>query len=60
MDASVAAGGIYDCADIGSTAAGNKVFSIPATVGVYQVGWPCGSGVTVFTGAGMTLAISLS
>jgi hypothetical protein len=58
--ASTAAGGVYDCAAIGSTAAGNKIFSIPATVGVYTLEWPCVSGVTVFPAAGMTLAVSLA
>jgi hypothetical protein len=58
--ASTAAGGVFDCAAVGSTAAGNKIFSIPATVGVYSLDWPCTSGITVFPGAGMTLAVSLA
>jgi len=58
--ASTGTGGIFDCAAIGSTAAGNKIFSIPATVGMYTLEWPMSTGVTVFPGVGMTLAISLS
>jgi hypothetical protein len=58
--ASASTGGIYDCTAIAGTAAGNKIFSIPATVGMYALEWPCSSGVTVFPGVGMTLAVSLS
>lgn len=58
--ASTTAGAVYDCAAIGSTAAGNLVFTIPATVGVYMLDWPMKSGVSVFPGAGMTLAVSLA
>jgi hypothetical protein len=58
--ASTAAGGIYDCAATGSTAAANKIFSVPATIGPYELNWPCTSGVTVFPAAGMTLAITLA
>jgi len=57
--ASTAVGGVWDCAAAASTAAGNKIFTIPATVGVYTLEWPCVSGVTVATGAGMTLAVTL-
>jgi hypothetical protein len=53
-------GALYDCAALGSTAAGNKVFTIPATVGLYTLEWPMSTGVTVFPGVGMTLAVSLS
>jgi hypothetical protein len=58
--ASTATGGIYDCAATASTAAANKVFSIPATVGSYPLDWPCTSGITLLPGAGMTLAVSLA
>lgn len=58
--ASTAVGGVWDCAAAASTAAGNKIFTIPATVGVYTLNWPCATGVTVATGAGMTLVVSLA
>ena len=54
------AGAIYDCANTASTAAGNLVFTVPATVGVYMIDWPMKTGVTVFPGGKQTLAISLA
>ena len=54
------AGAVYDCANTASTAAGNLVFTIPATVGVYMIDWPMKTGVTVFPGGKQTLAISLA
>jgi len=57
--ASTATGGIWDAAAIASTAAGNKIFTVPATVGVYTLEWPCASGIIATPGAGMTLAITL-
>lgn len=58
--ASVANGGIWDAVAIASTAASNKVFTVPATVGVYTLNWPCTAGIIASPGAGMTLAISLA
>jgi len=58
--ASTAAGGLYDCAAVANTAAAKLVFTIPATVGVYTIECPFATGVTVFPGAGMTLAVSLA
>lgn len=60
LAASTAPGGVYDCTAAAATAAANKVFTVPATVGVYSLDMPCTAGVTVFSAAGMTLAVSLS
>jgi hypothetical protein len=60
LAASTGVGGVFDCAAAANTAASNKVFTVPATVGVYSLDVPCATGVTVFPAAGMTLAVSLS
>lgn len=55
-----AAGAVHDCAATGDVAAGNKIASIPNTVGVYTLDWPCAAGVAVVPGSGQTLAVSYS
>ena len=56
---STGVGGIWDAAAIANTAASNKIFTVPATVGVYTLEWPCTAGVIATPAAGMTLAITL-
>ena len=54
------AGGIFDFNATGTGTAGKQIAVIPATVGVYQIQWPCASGVVVVPGGSQTLAISLA
>jgi hypothetical protein len=53
------AGAIFDAASTGGTA-NRQIAAIPATVGVYELNWPCASGVVVNPGTGQTIAISLA
>lgn len=54
-----AVGGIFDATGTGATA-GRQICTIPATVGVFQIGLPCVSGVVVVPGAGQALAVALA
>jgi len=49
-------GAAYDSATVAGGAAANKVFSIPATVGHYDVDWPMTSGIVVDP-SGSTIAV---
>jgi len=40
-------GSVYDAATVATGAAANKVFTIPATVGHYDVDWPMSSGIVL-------------
>ncbi len=53
-----AVGAIYDAADAAATT--NKVYVIPAVVGVYVVNWPLSYGLVVAPGAGQTVSVSYS
>ncbi len=53
-----AVGAIYDAADAAATT--NKVYVIPAVVGVYVVNWPLSYGLVVAPGAGQTISVSYS
>ena len=53
-----AAGSVNDCATTGTVAAGNKVYSIPNTAGIYNLYFPCLVGIVVTPGTGQTLAVS--
>jgi hypothetical protein len=55
-----AAGAVHDCSTTGAAAAANKVATIPNTVGVYDLNWPCGTGIVLVPGTGQTLSISYS
>ena len=55
-----AAGAAYDSAATGSDAIGTEIFVIPNTVGIYELDWPCLTGVTVAPGTGQTVAVSFS
>lgn len=52
-----AAGTVNDVATTGAASIANQIFTIPATVGVYEVNWPCGVGIVVIPGAGQTVAV---
>lgn len=58
VTAGSAAGSANDCATTGAAAAGNKVATIPAAVGVIPVNWPCGTGITITPGSGQVIAVS--
>lgn len=51
-------GAAYDSPAAGQDAAGNEVFVIPNTVGVYWIDWPCSNGLTVVPGTGQTVAVA--
>lgn len=53
-----APGAVHDCATVGAAAAGNKIFNVPNTVGIYVLNWPCATGITYVVGTGQTVAIS--
>lgn len=53
-----AAGTINDVATTGGAAAGNLVFAIPAVVGVYELNFPCLSGIVVVPGAAQVVSVS--
>jgi hypothetical protein len=54
------AGTVNDCATTGAAAASNQVATIPATVGVLSLDWPCATGLVLVPGTGQTLAVSYS
>ncbi len=53
-----AVGAIYDASS--SAATTNKIFVIPATVGVFTVNMPTSNGIVVAPGAGQTVSVSFS
>jgi hypothetical protein len=53
-----AAGTVNDCATTGAAAAANQTATIPATLGVYQLGIQHGLGIVIVPGTGQTLAAS--
>lgn len=55
-----APGAVHNCATTGAVAAGNKVAVIADTVGVYDIDFPCSTGITIVPGTGQTLAVSFA
>jgi hypothetical protein len=53
-----AVGAIHDIDTVGAAAAGNKVMVVPNTVGVYDLMWPCATGIVYVVGTGQTVAVS--
>lgn len=53
-----AVGTINDLATTSGAAAANQVFTIPNTVGIYDVQMPCAVGILVVPGTGQTVAVS--
>lgn len=53
-----AAGTVNDCATTGAAAVANEVFAIPNTVGIYDVDFPCMTGIVVVPGTGQTISVS--
>lgn len=58
LTAGSAAGAIHDCATTGAAAAANKVATIPNTVGVYTLEFPCFNGITYVLGTGQVVSIT--
>jgi len=55
-----AAGSVYDAATTAGDTAANLVASIPASVGVTDLTWPCATGILVVPGTGQTVSVSYS
>jgi len=53
-----AAGTLNDVANYGSASSSNEVMVIQNTVGVYDVDWPCATGISIVPGTGQTVAVS--
>lgn len=58
VTAGSAAGAMHDCKATGDAAAGNKIATIPNTVGVYEFNWPCATGITYIVGTGQVVSVS--
>jgi len=58
VTAGSAAGAVHDTTTTGAVAAANKIATIPNTVGIYDLNWPCASGIVLVPGTGQVLAIS--
>lgn len=53
-----AAGTVNDCITTGAAAAGNLIATIPATIGIYDLDWPCLVGITITPGAAQVVSVS--
>jgi hypothetical protein len=53
-----AAGALYDSASIAGIGAGNKIFTVPATAGIYTVNFPFQNGLVYEPGAAQVASIS--
>lgn len=58
LTAGSAAGAIHNCTQIVDAAAGNKVATIPNTVGSYVMNFPCSSGIVYKVGTSQVVSIS--
>jgi len=53
-----AAGAVYDHATTSGTGAASLIAVIPATVGVYELDFPCANGIVVAPGAAQVVSVS--
>lgn len=53
-----APGSVSDVATTGAVAAGNLIFSIPNTVGIYQLNFPAKVGIIITAGTAQVLSVS--
>lgn len=60
LTAGSVAGAIHNAAVIADAAAGNKVATIPNTVGVYLIDFPCDIGIVYKVGTGQVVSVSFS
>ena len=51
------AGAVHDCATVGAATAANKIATIPAAVGIYEINMPCSVGIVVIPGALQVFAV---
>ena len=56
--AGVTLGSVNDAATVAAAAAGNLVYNVPNTVGIYLVDFPMILGIVVTPGTGQTLSVS--
>ena len=53
-----APGSINDVATTGAAAAGNLIFNVPNTVGIYDVDFPAATGLVYVLGTGQVVSVS--
>lgn len=53
-----AVGNVYDSVSTTGNSATNLIATIPATVGIYELSWPCATGIVVAPGAGQVVSVS--
>lgn len=53
-----AVGAAYDYSGASGEAATNEIFVIPATVGTYELNWPCAVGILIAPGASQVVSVS--
>jgi hypothetical protein len=58
LTAGSAPGTVNNCTTTGAAAAGNLIFNVPNTVGIYDLDWPCDTGITYILGTGQVCAFS--
>ena len=55
-----AAGAVYDANTTGGNIAANLIATLPATVGVYELEWPCSNGILVSPGAAQVVSVAFA
>jgi hypothetical protein len=50
-------GAVHDAETLAGAAASNRIATIPRTIDMYDVEWPCDFGIVVVPGAGQVLAV---
>jgi hypothetical protein len=50
-------GAVYDAETLAGTVAASRIATIPRTIAMYDVEWPCDFGIVVVPGAGQVLAV---
>jgi hypothetical protein len=60
ITAGSAPGTINNCITTGAAAASNEIFVVPNTAGMYDIDWPCSTGITYILGTGQVVAISFT
>lgn len=58
--AGTAPGSVYDVATAGTGAAATLISTIPNTIGVYDLTFPCFTGIDIVPGTGQTVSVSYS
>ena len=56
--AGTTAGAVYDTATTSGNIAANLVASLPNTVGLYQIGFPCVTGILIVPGSGQVVSVA--